>query len=228
MTVFSCNNLKKSYGDKLLFESVSFGMEQGERIGLIGKNGAGKTTLLKILAGLDTPDDGTVVFNSSIKLEFLEQTPVFESNDIVIDAVLQSQSGLYSLLEKHRNLCSDLEKNYNKETAKKLEEVTQRIDSKNGWNIENEAKKILSILGVEEIYQPIRNLSGGLKKRVALAKALISNPELLIMDEPTNHLDADSVQWLQDRLMSSSNSILLVTHDRYFLDAVSTKIIEIE
>lgn len=228
MTVFSCNNLSKTYSDNLLFDDVSFGMEYGERIGIIGKNGIGKTTLMKIIAGLDSPDTGEVVFNNKVKYEYLEQLPEYETGGIALDEVMRSQIYIHDLLEEHRRICKLLETHFDKELSDKLEATTHKLDVADGWNLENEAKKILSMLGVEDFFAEIKTMSGGMRKRVALARALLSEPELLILDEPTNHLDADSVQWLQDRLQNSSNSLIFVTHDRYFLDAVATKIIEID
>lgn len=223
MTIFSCNGISKSFNDKILFDNIAFGLEQGERVGIIGKNGAGKTTLMKIVAGLETQDEGEVVFNNDVKFDYLDQAPDLSSNDTVLDYVLASNMELMSLLEKHKILCHKADANH-----EELQDVIHRIDELHGWNFENEAKKVLSQIGITEYYKSVNELSGGLKKRVALAKAVLSNPDLLILDEPTNHLDADSVQWLQDKLQSSSTSLLFVTHDRYFLDAVSTRILEID
>lgn len=228
MTVFSCNNLSKTYSDNLLFEDISFGMEAGERIGIIGKNGVGKTTLMRIVAGLEAPDSGEVVFNNKVRYEFLPQLPEYETGGLVLDEVMRSQTEIYKLLDLHRSICRQLETHFDKELSAKLEDVTHKLDASDGWSLENEAKKMLSKLGVEDYYKEVRTMSGGMRKRVALARALLSDPELLLLDEPTNHLDADSVQWLQDRLQNSSNSLIFVTHDRYFLDAVANKIIEID
>lgn len=226
--IFSCNNLTKMFDDKFLFEGISFGMEDGERLGIIGKNGIGKTTLLRIISQKEVADTGEVVFNNSVRFEYLEQIPQFDSDDIAIDAVMSSKPELYRYLNKHKELCSELERNFDNAKAKMLESIIQKIDTLNGWNLETESQKVLTMLGVEDYFQNVHNLSGGQRKRVALARAIVSEPDLLILDEPTNHLDADSVQWLQDRLQNTGVSILLVTHDRYFLDAVSTRIIEID
>lgn len=226
MTIFSCNNLSKRYEYDWLFKEISFGMESGERIGLIGKNGIGKTTLIKIIGNLEQADEGNVVFNNSVRYEYLDQMPTFDSEDLTLDVVMSGKADLFRTLEEYKELCSNDEKQ--KINEHRIQELIHKIDSFHGWNLENEAKSILDKLGIKEFFKPIKHLSGGLKKRVALAKVLLSNPELLILDEPTNHLDADSVQWLQDRLMSSANSLLFITHDRYFLDSVSTRIIELD
>jgi len=227
MTIFSGNGISKTYNDKTLFEDISFGMESGERVGIIGKNGAGKTTLMKIVAGIEVPDSGEVVFNRNVRNEFLEQNPRFETDDIIIDYAMKGRREIFEYLDRYDDLCKIYKNGDNPAIKNELNNISEFLDTHNGWSLESEAKKILTILGLNDYLKPISQLSGGLKKRVALSRALISNPELLILDEPTNHLDADSVQWLQDRLMEFNNSLLFVTHDRYFLDAVATKIIEI-
>ena len=228
MMIFSANNVSKTYNDKTLFDDIAFGMESGERIGIIGKNGAGKSTLMKIVAGLETPDTGSVVFNNSVRFEYLDQNPVFDTYDVVLDYVMKGRSDVFDYLEKYDELCKTIETNTDPAVRNIFDTASRYLDLHDGWTLAGEATRILSTLGIEDVHKSVHELSGGLKKRVALARALISNPDLLIMDEPTNHLDADSVQWLQDRLMDCNNSLLFVTHDRYFLDAVATKIIEID
>jgi ATP-binding cassette subfamily F protein uup len=228
MTIFSCNELSKTFTEKTLFDDISFGMETGERIGIIGKNGAGKTTLMKIVAGLETADKGKVVFNSNVRWEYLDQNPFFETFDIALDYVMKGRKDIFDYLEQYQSLSNSIHNSNDSDIKKQFDTASHYLDLHNGWSLESEAQKILSILGFDDFSVPVNQLSGGMRKRVALARALISEPELLIMDEPTNHLDADSVQWLQDRLMSFNNSLLFVTHDRYFLDAVATKIFEIE
>ncbi len=223
MNILSCSNISKTFNDKLLFDKISFGMEEGEKVGIIGKNGAGKTTLMKIVAGIEAQDEGNATFNNNVRFEFLDQLPDFTSDDTALDYVLSAKPELFFLLEKQHSLSNSHNPN-----PELLQEVTHKIEELDGWNYENEAKKILSQLGVNEYYKNVNTFSGGFKKRIALAKALISKPELLILDEPTNHLDADSVQWLQEKLQNSSTALLFVTHDRYFLDAVATRIVEID
>lgn len=228
MTIFSCDGLTKTRETKLLFENVSFGISSGERIGLIGKNGVGKTTLIDVIVGKTQADFGDAVFNSDVRYEYLEQEPFFDSDETVIEAMLNSRRDILDDIDEHRALCRALEENYDDKAAMKIEALQSKIESSGGWNFERECEKILSKLGIPDIYQSVATLSGGLKKRAALARALVSDPDLLILDEPTNHLDADSVQWLQDRLMNSAKSLVFISHDRYFLDAVSTRILELD
>lgn len=223
MTIFSVNNLSKSYGDGPLFENISFGMEQGEKIGLIGRNGAGKSTLLKIIGGLETPDTGEAVLNSNIKVEYLTQSTEYEDDDEAIDYVVKSIPELYSSLKEYHELLKN-----NSANTDRIIELSHRIDELNGWGIEAEAKKTLQRVGITDFNLRLKYASGGEKKRIAIARVLISKPDLLILDEPTNHLDADTVQWLQDELSQSNLSIIFVTHDRYFLDSLSTRIIELD
>ncbi len=228
MTIFSAYNLSKKFDREILFDGISFGLEQGDRLGLIGRNGIGKSTLIKIIAGLESPDSGEVVFNNSVQFEFLEQNPLFQSEERIIDEVMSAKGNLQELLSRHDALCHDSHTANDPKKTLELQHITQKIDNLGAWNFENEAVAILSSLGIEDYTKPCNDLSGGQRKRVALAKALLSDPDLLIMDEPTNHLDADSVQFLQDKLQNSGKSLVFITHDRYFLDAVSTRIIEID
>lgn len=201
---------------------------EGERIGIIGRNGVGKSSLLKIIAGIEEADEGMVTRGKDVHIVYLSQLPQFETHDTCLQAVMSGKPEIVELLEKHRELCSDQESDSNKNIADTIHELSVRIDLLNGWTLDNQAIILLTKLGISNVHSHVHSLSGGQKKRVALAKALLSEPDLLILDEPTNHLDADSVQWLQDHLSDYSKAILLVTHDRYFLDAVSTKIIELD
>lgn len=228
MTIFSTENLTKSYGEKFLFGDVSVGMQQGEKIGIIGKNGIGKSTFLKIVANVEQADDGNVVFNKSVRFEFLEQSPSFDNEDTILSAVLKAKINISDLLDDYRLICNRMKVEHSDKLNKELEDLTHKLDLLEAWNYENEAKKILSRLGLNDFDLKVNTLSGGNKKRVALARALISKPELLIFDEPTNHLDAESVQWLQDYLSGEETSLLFITHDRYFLDALCTKIWEFD
>lgn len=232
MTIFSATAVSKSYNDIPLLTGISFGMESGEHVGIIGSNGVGKTTLMRIVAGAEEADDGTVAFNKEATFEYLSQVPAVDDDDFVLDAVMKARPKTFRLLHRHAELCAIME-NENEEHSyhtvqEELHEVSRAIDDDGGWLLENEAKAMLQKLGVSRFDERIAHLSGGLKKRVALAKTLMSDVDLLILDEPTNHLDADSVQWLQDRLASSPRAILLITHDRYFLDAVTTRIVELD
>ncbi len=228
MTIFSCNNISKTFLDNLLFDNISFGMEEGERIGVIGRNGSGKTTLLRLIAGHEVSDSGTIAFNNSMRMEYLEQLPSFEAADTVLHTVMGAKPAVQRLIDEHARLCRMMVSGSSEELEEKFSNVSHEIDLHDGWNLENDAKTILSKLGVTRFDENVKNLSGGQRKRVALSRALLSKPDLIILDEPTNHLDADSVQWLQDYLQNSNIALLLVTHDRYFLDAVATRIVEID
>lgn len=224
--LFSAHALSKSYHEKVLFTSISLGIMEGERIGIIGKNGVGKSSLLKIIAGLDEADEGIVTRGKDVHIVYLPQLPQFESKETCLEVAMSGKPEIVELLEQHRILCS--KEGNDTLLADEIHDLSVRIDVLHGWTLDNQAKTLLTKLGILHVHATIDSLSGGQKKRVALAKALLSEPDLLILDEPTNHLDADSVQWLQDHLSDYSKAILLVTHDRYFLDAISTKIIELD
>ena len=229
MVIFSAEKLSKTFKDKDLFDNLSFGMNDGEKIGLIGNNGTGKTTLMKIIAGLETADKGEVVFNRKATFEYLPQMPEFNTTDTVLHSVINSSEAICNNLDRYYEICNIMETKHNDELQTELEKISQQIELLDGWNHENECKKVLTQLGMSDLLErKIIELSGGQRKRVALAKAILKKPTLLMLDEPTNHLDVDTVQWLQDFLMNRKQAILFVTHDRYFLDAISTKIIEID
>lgn len=225
MNIFSCNGLTKTIKDKILFEDISFGLEDGERLGVIGPNGTGKSSLLKIIAGLSKTDSGDITFNKGIKIEYLSQESDFDSSDTALESVMKSKPELFALHQRHNLLIKDNQ--LSDKEHQELANIHHRIDELKGWNIENEAKKYLNKLGINQYDKLVSEMSGGQKKRVALAKILMTEAELMILDEPTNHLDADSVQWLQDLLQNYINSVIFVTHDRYFLDGVATSILEL-
>ncbi|MFM7340704.1 MAG: ATP-binding cassette domain-containing protein, partial [Bacteroidota bacterium] len=209
--LFSAHALSKSYHEKVLFTSISLGIMEGERIGIIGKNGVGKSSLLKIIAGLDEADEGIVTRGKDVQIVYLPQLPQFESKETCLEVAMSGKPEIVELLEQHRILCS--KEGNDTLLADEIHDLSVRIDVLHGWTLDNQAKTLLTKLGILHVHATIDSLSGGQKKRVALAKALLSEPDLLILDEPTNHLDADSVQWLQDHLSDYSKAILLVTHD---------------
>jgi len=223
MILISATNLSKGYGEKVLFGDVSFGIDQGEKIGLIGKNGAGKSTLLKILAGAESPDSGEIIRNSNISVDYLSQTTEYDNEDTAIDYVMNGIPELYEAFREYHELLESRSPD-----QEKLSQLSHKIDEMNGWSIESEAKKILQKVGIVDFNKTLHSASGGEKKRIAIAKILIAKPDLLILDEPTNHLDADTVQWLQDELSATNLTIIFVTHDRYFLDALATRIVELD
>ncbi len=221
MNYLSIENLSKMYGEKVLFSDLTFGLDKGDKVGLIARNGSGKTTLLKILAGQEVPDSGSVVFRKDIKVGLLMQDVVFESHLTVLDAVFSSDSELFRVVKNYELAVLE-------EDQDKLTDLYDSMERLNAWNLENQVKEILGKLGLDRLDAKVGTLSGGQQKRIALAKELIENPDLIILDEPTNHLDIEMISWLEGYLSSSNTTLFMVTHDRYFLDAVTNKILEID
>jgi len=224
----SVESLSKSYGPKQLFDNISFGLNQGQRIALIAKNGAGKSTLLKILTGKEIADAGNVTFRKDITVTYLDQNPLFDENSTVIEAIYNTGNPALNAVRAYEDALEAFEKDYNDTTQAQLEKATAKIDELNAWGIDSKVKEVLQRLKIAFLDKKISMLSGGQKKRVALAKVLIDEPNLLILDEPTNHLDVEMIEWLEDYLVSLDMTLLLVTHDRYFLDSVCTEIIELD
>ncbi|MBN2766925.1 MAG: ABC-F family ATP-binding cassette domain-containing protein [Paludibacteraceae bacterium] len=214
-------NLTKSFGDNLLFEKISFGISDNQRVALIAKNGTGKTTLLNIIAGTEDYQEGTISFRRDLRVGYLDQNPDFPKNLSVIDACLQSDNEVVRTIAAYEHCMATGD-------HEKLDELIALMDLHKAWDYETRIKQILGKLKIINLEQKISELSGGQLKRVALANVLISEPELLILDEPTNHLDLEMVEWLEDFLKRSNMSLLMVTHDRYFLDRVCTNILEID
>lgn len=214
-------NLTKSYGDRLLFADVTFGINEGDKIGLIAKNGMGKTTLLRCIAGLESADSGTVTFNSDVTVGFLEQIPRLDDSMTVMEACMTDSDGVAAAICEYEAALASGD-------SAALDSASARMDATGAWDYEDRMKQLLSQLGINDITQPVSQLSGGQKKRVALAKIILNNPRLIILDEPTNHLDIATIEWLEGYLGRSKTTLLMVTHDRYFLDRVCDKIIEID
>lgn len=230
MNVIALENVSKDFGVKPLFQNISIGLGEGEKVGLIGANGAGKTTFLRVLAKLDLPDSGNIVHTSDKKIEYLAQNPQFDENKTVIETVFDAQSRTFELLREYENLCHQLAENSgdNENLLSEVAEKQSELENLGAWEIETNARSVLQKLGLNDSHARIGTLSGGQRKRVALAHALINKPDVLILDEPTNHLDADTIEWLEGFLGHFGGTLLLVTHDRYFLDRVTDKIWEIE
>ena len=214
-------NLTKSFGDLLLFHDLSFGITEGDRIGLIAKNGSGKTTLLNILSGKEDYDSGNITFRNGLRVGYLEQMPEYPPHLTVIEACFYSSNETVQLI-------SEYEQALQSGDQEKIQSLIDRMDHLNAWDYEQRAKQILSQLKIHKFDQPISQLSGGQIKRLALANVLITEPDLLILDEPTNHLDIDMTEWLEEYLRRNNITLLMVTHDRYFLDRVCNQIIEID
>ena len=215
------DNLSKRFGEQLLFEHISFGVGKGQKVALIAKNGMGKSTLLRIIAGKDSAETGTVIFRNDISIGILEQDPLLEPENTVFEEVFNSEAPILTLIKNYENAVE------HNDTAA-LEHLIPEMDAHSAWDYETTIKQILSELKVGFYDRKISQLSGGQKKRVGLAKVLISNPEFLILDEPTNHLDIEMTEWLEEYLGKSNSTLLMVTHDRYFLDRVCNQIIEID
>ena len=214
-------NLTKSFGVNSLFDDINFTINEGDKVGLIAKNGTGKSTLLSIIAGDDTPDDGKLIFKNDVTIGYLKQLPQFEPHLSVIDTCLIGDDDQSKAIRQYENA---LIEGNNEEMTKAI----QAMDLASAWDYEERFKQILSQLKIDDFKQRISELSGGQIKRVALAKILISNPQFLILDEPTNHLDIDMIEWLEAYLTRSRMTILMVTHDRYFLDKICSKILELD
>ena len=225
MNILSVENLSKSFGDRMLFKNINFGIAEGQKIALVARNGAGKTTLLKILSGEENPDSGNVAFRKDCTIGILSQDPKMDAQLTVSEAVVQAGGeALHAFREYERLLLVPS----TPAIEKQIENLINTIEALDAWQKEDQMKQILHQLKNTRLEQKIGELSGGQKKRVALAALLIREPEVLILDEPTNHLDIEMIEWLEDYLSKSKRTLLMVTHDRYFLDKVCTQILEID
>jgi ATP-binding cassette subfamily F protein uup len=229
LKMISIENVTKTYGEKKLFNNISFTINEKERVGLIGVNGTGKSSLLKIVAGIDFPDSGEIVSGKDYSISYLSQQPDLNGELTVLEQVFKGDSPMFKVLRQYEHALRELNRDSSNEVLQeRLFALQKDMDTLNAWDASANAKAILNKLGIENYQLKISELSGGQKKRVALAEVLIDSPDLLILDEPTNHLDFDSVKWLEDYLSRYNGSILLVTHDRYFLDRVTNRIFELD
>lgn len=219
--ILSVENLTHHWGDIRLFHEISFGLSEGDKAALIARNGTGKTTLLNIIANKLIADSGSVTIRNHIKTTYLTQDPVFDSDLTVIESLFSTENEMVKLVR-------DYEKAIDQNNQKAIEQFVEKMDQFNAWDYENRVKQILSQLKITHLDQPVSQLSGGQKKRIALAAALISEPDFLILDEPTNHLDLEMIDWLEDYLSRSKATLLMVTHDRFFLDRVCNTIFELD
>lgn len=228
MNLMTLENICKSYSEKTLLENISLGINEGEKIGIIGVNGTGKSTLLKIIAGAETCDSGNIIKANRVRIEYLPQNPDYDEDFTVLQQVFKGTSPEMKLLLEYQETLDCLTKDFNDSLNNKLISLQEKIDALNLWDLESEAKMVLTKLGLTNFNQKIKELSGGQRKRVSLASALITPCELLILDEPTNHLDNDTIDYLEEYLNNRRGSLLMITHDRYFLDRVSNRIIELD
>ncbi|MEO1147445.1 MAG: ABC-F family ATP-binding cassette domain-containing protein [Cyanobacteria bacterium J06638_22] len=230
MTLYSARSLKKDFGIKEILRDASFSLEEGDKVGLIGINGSGKSTLLKMIAGMEPVDGGDIWQNAGAKIVYLPQQPDVDDDHTVLEQVFADSGEQMALIREYEDLSHRMAKHPEQADSllTQLSKVTEKIDAVGAWDLETNAKNVLSQLGIEDFEARVGDLSGGYRKRIAIATALLSDPDLLLMDEPTNHLDALSVEWLQSYLNRFRGALLLITHDRYFLDRVTNRILEID
>lgn len=228
MNLITLENISKSYSKKKLVENISLGINDKEKIGLIGVNGTGKSTLLKIIAGAEIPDDGTITKANKVRIEYLPQNPYYDEDATVLEQVFKGTCEEMKIIGDYQDILDKINKSYDEKLNEKLLNLQEKMDALNLWDLESSAKTVLTKLGIKDFNQKVKELSGGQRKRVSLASALITPCELLILDEPTNHLDNDTIDWLESYLNSFKGSILMITHDRYFLDRVTNRILELD
>ena len=229
MNLLSVENLSKSFGEKDLFQKINFGISMGDKVAFIAPNGSGKSTLLSILKGSIIPDEGKVTFRKDSSIGILNQDPEMDGKTLVVNYLFDEGIKAVALIKEYELLLEAIEeKGINTKLENEIVRLSNEIEAENAWQIEQKIKQIISKLNIGNLHQEIKTLSGGQKKRLALAKLLISEPNFLILDEPTNHLDQEMVEWLEQYLSRENFTILMVTHDRYFLDNVCTSIIELD
>ena len=229
MNYLTVEKLSKSIGEKELFSEITFGLEKGQKTALIARNGTGKSTLLNIIAGYDVPDSGQVVIRNDITVSYLPQMDRFADNFSVLDAIFDAQTPTIQAIKEYEACMVLAETEHeNVEVQQRLQKAIMEMDRLHAWDFEAKAKEILSRFGIHDIFKNVNELSGGQRKKAALAKTLIADTDLLILDEPTNHLDVEMIEWLENYLKSANVTLLMVTHDRYFLDQVCNDIIELD
>lgn len=229
MNIVSLENVSKEYGFRPLFESVTLGLEDRDKIGIIGANGSGKTTLLRMIAGVEEPDTGRVIRAKGQTLAYLSQDPPYDENLTVLETIFASSSGVMQTIADYEAVCHDVAAGaHDDATLQRMTDLQHELEMNGGWEIETNARAVLQKLDIQDTAAKMGTLSGGQRKRVALAHELIFKPDILILDEPTNHLDADTIEWLESYLARYTGALLLVTHDRYFLDRVTDRILEVD
>ncbi|GAB6170241.1 ABC-F family ATP-binding cassette domain-containing protein [Clostridium carnis] len=229
MNLLTLDNINKTYSEKILLNNISLGINEGDKIGLIGINGAGKSTLLKIITGKEEFFDGKITKGKNIRVEYLSQNPNFKNDTTILEQIFKGDTREMKLIMEYESILEKIDNgNYNENEQEELIKLQSQIDNMNLWDLESDAKSILTKLGIKDFNSKMGDLSGGQRKRVFLAASLITPCELLVLDEPTNHLDAFSIEWLEEFLNSRKGALLMITHDRYFLDRVATKILELD
>ncbi|EAZ82271.1 ABC-F family ATP-binding cassette domain-containing protein [Algoriphagus machipongonensis] len=227
MNYLSVENLSKAFGERKLFSNISFGISQGQKIALVGINGAGKSTLMKIIMGLEIPDTGQVGINQQVKVAYVHQNPVFEGSLSIYQTIFdQSNSEVLQVIEDYHKAMLEAERGI--DNSDQMATLFEKMDAFQAWDFEYQVKEVLGKLGLHDTDLPVGTLSGGQRKRVALAKAILEKPDLLLLDEPTNHLDLETIEWLEDYLAKANLALFMVTHDRYFLEKVTNEILELD
>jgi ATP-binding cassette subfamily F protein uup len=228
MNYLSVENISKSFGERVLFQGLSFGLSFGDKVALIANNGSGKTSMLKIIAGNDVPETGKVTLRNGIRVGYLEQEPNFNVENTINDLLFNSNTEVVKVIKEYESALENQSNNYNETNAERFEQASLAMDKLNAWNFENQLKQVLEKFKIVDLNQKVKILSGGQKKRLALVMLLIDTPDLLLLDEPTNHLDIEMIEWLEDYLKGQNITLLMITHDRYFLDRVCNHILELE
>ena len=228
MNYLSVENISKAFGEKVLFEGLNFGLNYGDKVALVANNGSGKTSMLKIIAGKDVPGTGKVTVRNGIRIGYLEQEPVFNEKLTVNELLYNSNAEIVKIIREYESALEMQTNDYNDTTAERFEKASINMEKVDGWNFDNELKQILSKFKIVDLEAKVEMLSGGQKKRLALALLLIDAPEMLLLDEPTNHLDIEMIEWLEEYLKNENITLLMITHDRYFLDRVCNHILELE
>ena len=229
MNLITIEEVSKSYSERILINKASLGISDGDKIGLLGVNGTGKSTFLKIIAGLEVPEGGRILKGSMVNIEYLPQNPEFDPDATVLEQIFKSNTAVMQVIREYEAVIEDLQENPENEIHQRsLMRLNNKMDACNGWQVQNEAKTILTKLGITNFKEKIGNLSGGQRKRVALCSALITPSDLLILDEPTNHMDNKIIDWLESYIKNRKGAVLMVTHDRYFLDRITNRILELD
>ncbi len=228
MNYLQVDNLSKAYGEKVLFRNISFSIDKGQKVALIARNGTGKSSLMHILAGLEAPDSGNIITRKDLRIGYLQQNPKLDETKTILDTIFSTGTSLMKVIHDYEFALEQVKHNPGTESNNLLNHSTSEMDASGAWDYETRAREILGQFSINDLSQPVSKLSGGQRKKIALARTLLDSPDLLLMDEPTNHLDFEMIEWLEDYLSREALSLLLVTHDRYFLDNVCDVILEMD
>ena len=228
MNYLQVDNLSKAYGEKVLFRNISFSIDKGQKVALIARNGTGKSSLMHILAGLEAPDSGNIIIRKDLRIGYLQQNPKLDETKTILDTIFSTGTSLMKVIHDYEFALDQVKHNPGTESDNLLNHSISEMDASGAWDYETRAREILGQFAINDLSQPVSKLSGGQRKKIALARTLLDSPDLLLMDEPTNHLDFEMIEWLEDYLSREALSLLLVTHDRYFLDNVCDVILEMD